>query len=378
MMRCRIGWRFWRAINLVANAGTLHPSRARFNHNKRRPNKRINRARGRRQGEEHMQPIPALRLLLAGCLLAAGASAAQSQAWPTRTVTAISPFTAGNANDMVARVVLDQVSKQVGQPFVLENRPGAGGAIGVNTVAKASPDGYTVLLHSSSLSSLPVMHRKLPYDALKDFTGVAMFGVQPTVLVTAPSKGWKTVHDLIAAAKAKPGAMFFASAGIGSASHMAAEQFRLAAGFQAQHVPFRGPTEAFAEIVSGRLDFYFLPLAPALNLVKSGKVVALMVGAKARTPLLPDVPTTVELGWPEATYEFWGGLSVPTKTPRAVVDRLNAEATKAMAMPEVRERVAKFSVQLVAMTADQFDKYFRDDIARMAKVAQGAGIKPVD
>ena len=325
-----------------------------------------------------MKSNRALQVALTCGLLAAGTSVAHAQAWPTRTVTVVSPFTAGNANDMVARVIFDEVSRQVGQPIVIENRPGAGGAIGVNAVAKASPDGYTVLLHSSSLSSLPVMHRKLPYDALKDFTGVAMFGVQPTVLVTAPSKGFKTVRDLIAAAKAKPGAMFFASAGIGSASHMAAERFRNSAGFQAQHVPFRGPTEAFAEIVSGRLDFYFLPLAPALNLVKSGKVVALLVGAKQRTPLLPDVPTTVELGWPEATYEFWGGLSVPSKTPRAVVDRLSAEVAKAMTIPAVQERIAKFSVQLVPMTADGFDKYFRDDIAATARLAKAVGMKPVD
>jgi tripartite-type tricarboxylate transporter receptor subunit TctC len=320
----------------------------------------------------------AMRIALACGLLVGGASISTAQTWPTRPVTAVSPFTAGNANDMVARVVLDEVSKNIGQAFVLENRSGAGGAIGANAVAKASPDGYTVLLHSSSLSSLPVMHRKLPYNALRDFTGVAMFGIQPTVLVTAPSKGFKTAQDLVTAAKAKPGSMFFASAGIGSASHMAAERFRHAAGFQAQHVPFRGPTEAFAEIVSGRLDFYFLPLAPALNLVKSGKVVALMIGSKQRHTALPNVPTAAELGWPGATYEFWGGLSVPAKTPRAVVDRLNAEIAKVIKDPSVQERVAKFSVELVPMSPDQFDKYFRDDIAETAKLAKAIGLKPVD
>lgn len=320
----------------------------------------------------------AWRAALACIVLAGSASISTAQTWPTRPITAISPFTAGNANDMVARVVLDEVSKNLGQPFVLENRSGAGGAIGANAVAKAGPDGYTALLHSSSLSSLPVMHRKLPYDALKDFTGVAMFGVQPTVLVTAPSKGFKTAQDLVAAAKAKPGALFFASAGIGSASHMAAERFRSATGFQAQHVPFRGPTEAFAEIVSGRLDFYFLPLAPALNLVKSGKVVALMIGSKRRSPSLPDVPTAAELGWPGATSEFWGGLSVPAKTPRAIVEKLNSEVGMVLKLPVVQERVAKFSVELTPMTADQFDKHFREDIAQTAALAKATGLKPVD
>jgi len=320
----------------------------------------------------------AWRVALACGLLVGGTSLSTAETSPTRAVTAVSPFTAGNANDLVARIVLDQVSRQTGQPFVIENRPGAGGAIGVSTVAKAKPDGYTVLLHSSSLSSLPIMHRKLPYDALKDFVGVALFGSQPTVLVTGPSKGYKSVHDLVAAAKAKPGTIFYASAGIGSASHMAAERFRNAAKFQAQHVPFRGPNEAFNEVLAGRIDFYFLPLAPALNLVKSGKMVALMVGAEKRVPALPDVPTTVEMGWPDATYGFWGGVSLPAKTPRAVVDRLNAEINKAMAMPEIKERVAKLSVTLVPMTADEFDKYYRDDIAVMVKLAKETGLKPVD
>ena len=337
-----------------------------------------NFARPANIGGDRMISLRVLRFALACGLLAASSAAALSQGWPTRPVTTISPFTAGNANDMVARIVLDEVSKRVGQAFVIENRPGAGGAIGVNVVAKANPDGYTLLLHSSSLSSLPVMHKKLSYDALKDFAGVAMFGVQPTVLVTAPSKGFKTARDLVAAAKAKPGTMFFASAGIGSASHMAAERFRYAAGFQAQHVPFRGPTEAFAEIVSGRLDFYFLPLAPALNLVKSGKVVALLVGAKQRVPALPDVPTAAELGWPEATYEFWGGLSMPAKTPRAVIDKLSSEVGQVVKIPSVQERVAKFSVTLVPMTAAQFDKFYRDDVAETAKLAKAIGMKPVD
>lgn len=318
------------------------------------------------------------RLLLAAALVAIGVTAATAQNWPTRPITVVSPFTGGNANDIVARIVLDQVSAKLGQSFVIENRPGAGGAIGVNSVAKASPDGYTVLLHSSSLSSLPIMHSKLPYDALKDFKGVAMFGSQPTVLVTAPSKGFKTVKDLVAAAKAKPGALFYASAGVGSTSHMAAERFRHAAGFQAQHVPFRGPNEAFSEVLAGRIDFYFLPLAPALTLVKSGKMVALMVGAQKRVPALPDVPTTIEMGWPDATYEFWGGVSVPTKTPQSVIDKLNKEINGALALPDIQQRLAKLSVQAQPMTPNQFDNFFRDDIAATVKLAKEIGLKPVD
>ncbi|MPZ57556.1 MAG: tripartite tricarboxylate transporter substrate binding protein [Rhizobiales bacterium] len=319
-----------------------------------------------------------LRIALAFGLSAAGTSAALSQTWPTRTVTVVSPFTAGNANDMVARVVLDQVSKKLGQAFVIENRPGGGTTIGINVVAKANADGYTVLMHSSSFSSAHVMHRKRPYDTLTDFQPVALFGVQPTVLVTAPSKGFKTVADLVGAAKAKPGELNYASAGIGSASHMASEQFRHAVGIKALHVPFRGPTEAFSEVMAGRIDFYFLPLAPALNLVKSGKILALAVGADKRIEALPDVPTLNELGLGHATYRFWGGLFVPVKTPRAIVDTLHQAAREALDMLVVRQRLGQIGVQTMPMSVEQFDKYFRDDVAATVKLANEVGIKPVD
>ena len=315
---------------------------------------------------------------VAGAALVASTSAALPQAWPTRTIQVISPFTAGNANDTVARIVLEQVSKQVGQTIVIENRPGGGGTIGVGAVAKADPDGYMVLMHSSSFSASMVLHKSLPYDTLKDFTPVVPFGIQPTVLVTAPSKGFKTVADLVAAAKAKPGAMNFASAGIGSASHMAGERFRLSAGFQAQHIPFRGPTEAFVEVVSGRIDYYFLPLLPALNLVKDGKVVALTVGAAKRADALPDVPTTVELGLADAAYQFWGGLFVPAKTPRDIVKKLHDETQKALSLPDVQERLSKLGVQPMPMSSEEFDKFFRDDVASTIKLAKDIGLTPTN
>jgi tripartite-type tricarboxylate transporter receptor subunit TctC len=313
---------------------------------------------------------------VAGALVVAATPAALAQNWPTRPIQVVSPFTAGNASDLVGRVVLDQVSRQIGQPFVLENRPGGGGTIGVNQVAKAEPDGYTVLLHSSSFSAALVLHKSLPYDTLKDFAPVIPLGAQPVVLVTAPSKGFKTVADLVAAAKAKPGAMNFASAGIGSTSHMAGERFRHAAGFQAQHIPFRGPTEAFAEVVSGRVDFYFLPLAPALNLVREGRVVALAVGSDKRSADLPDVPTISESGLKNAEYHFWTGLFVPAKTPAAVVAKLHAETAKALTEPAVRERLAKMATGPLVMTPAEFTKYFHDDVASTVQLAKEVGITP--
>ena len=314
---------------------------------------------------------------LAGVLLATAAASAQSN-WPARSVLVVSPFTAGNASDLIGRVTLEQVSRQLNQPFVLENRPGGGGTIGVGQVAKAEPDGYTVLLHSSSFSSALVHHKSLPYDTLKDFAPVVPIGIQPVVLIVAPSKGFKTVGELVAAAKANPGAMNYASAGIGSTSHMAAERFRHAASFKAQHIPFRGPAEAFQEVLSGRIDFYFLPLAPALSLVREGKVVALAVGAAKRSTDLPDVPTMAESGLPDAAYHFWGGLFVPAKTPRDIVTKLNAETAKALEVPSVRERLAKMATQPMPMSPDQFAKYFQDDVASTMKLAKEAGMQPTN
>src|SRR5262249_25386089 len=215
------------------------------------------------------------------------------------------PFTAGNANDTVARVVLDQVSRRLGQPFVIENKPGGGGTIGPAMVAKAEPDGYTLLLHSSSLSSQVVLHRTLPYDPIRDFAPVVMFGIQPNVLVAAPSTGFKTVADLVAAAKARPGALTFASAGIGSASHMAGERLRLAAGINVQHIPFRG-AEGLAEVMAGRIDFYFVPIAPAVSGIPDGQVAGLGGRAPERGPALPDVPAIREAGRPPAGGVLWG------------------------------------------------------------------------
>jgi tripartite-type tricarboxylate transporter receptor subunit TctC len=327
--------------------------------------------------EDEMTSLRTLFGAIVGAILAAAPSTASAQAWPTRAIQLISPFTAGNANDTVARVVLDQVSRQLGQVFVIENRPGGGGTIGPAFVAKADPDGYTLLLHSSSLSSQVVLHKTLPYDALRDFAPVVLFGIQPNVLVVAPSRGFNTVADLIAAAKAKPGSLNFASAGIGSASHMAAERLRLAAGIDVQHIPFRG-AEGLTELMSGRIDFYFVPIAPAIALVEQGKVKALAVSTPKRSPILPNVPTTAEAGYPDAAYLFWGGLAAPAKTPRAIVDRLHDETQKALDMPAVQERLAKLGVQPQPMSVEQLEQFVRDDLAATVKLGADAHIVPTD
>ncbi len=306
------------------------------------------------------------------------AETAHAQAWPDRTIQAIVPFAAGAANDIVGRITLEQVSKQINKPIVVENRPGAGGTLGVTAVAKAQPDGHTILVHSSSFSSAYSLYKTLPYDTLADFAAVIPLGKTPTVLVVSPAKGYKTAADLIAAAKAKPGALNFASAGIGSVSHLAAERFRLSAGIDAQHIPFRGPNEAFTELMGGRIDFYFLPLAPALPLVKEGQLIALAVSTDTRAIALPDVPTTTELGLKDSSYLFWTGIFVPAKTPREIVTRLYDECVKALQVPAVQERLAKAGTEPMPMSIDAFGKYFREDVLSTAKLMQQVGIKPGD
>jgi tripartite-type tricarboxylate transporter receptor subunit TctC len=308
----------------------------------------------------------------------AAPNAVLAQAWPTKNIQAIIPFAPGNANDVVGRIVLDQLQKQLGHPIIVENRAGAGGTTGVASVAKAAPDGYTILVHSSTFSAGYSLYKSLPYDTFNDFAAVIPLGIQPTVLIAAPAKGWKTLGDLVAAAKARPGDLNFASAGIGAASHLAAERFRVSADFKAQHVPFRGPVEALTEVMTGRIDFYFLPVAPALPLINDGKVVALAVSTAKRAAALPDVPTTTEAGLKDASYAFWNGIFVPAKTPRDIVAKLHDETEKALLVPSVRERLAKVGQDPLPMTSEEFEKYFRDDVNATAKLMREAGVQKID
>jgi tripartite-type tricarboxylate transporter receptor subunit TctC len=316
------------------------------------------------------------RMLCTAGVLVAATVAALAQQWPTRPIRVISPFAAGSASDTTGRVVLDQVSQNIGQPMVIEVRAGAGGTIGFAQVAKADPDGYTLVTSSSSMGTETVLHRTLPYDPVRDFVPVALFGVQPNVLVTSTQSGFKTLADLVAAAKAKPGTLTFASAGIGSSSHMAAERFRLAANIDVRHVPFR--ETGITEVMAGRIDFYFLPVAAAASALGSGKLVVLTVSSPTRMPLLPDAPSVVEAGYPDAQFRFWVGLSAPAKTPRPIVDKLHDATEKALALPALREKLAKLGVTPEPMSVEEFGKFFRDDLAATVQLAKDANIQPID
>jgi tripartite-type tricarboxylate transporter receptor subunit TctC len=318
----------------------------------------------------------ALSGVIAAAILVAGTVAASAQQWPTRPIRVVSPFPAGSASDTTARVVLDQLSQVLGQPMVVESRAGAGGTMGFADVAKADPDGYTLVTSSTSLATGLVLHKSLPYDPVRDFVAVAIFGRQPNVLVASQQSGFKTVADLVAAAKAKPGALTFASAGIGSTSHMAGERFRLATGIDVRHIPFR--EGGLTEVMAGRIDYYFIPLAAAAAALNSGKLTVLAVSTAKRSALLPNAPTVAEAGYPAAESDFWVGLSAPAKTPPDIVNKLHDATEKALQDPGVKDKLAKLGVEPELMSVEQFGKFFRDDLAATVQLAKDAHIEPTD
>jgi tripartite-type tricarboxylate transporter receptor subunit TctC len=303
-------------------------------------------------------------------------SHALAQAWPTKPIRVVIPFGAGSAVDVIPRIVLDQMGMQLGQPIVVENRTGAGGTIGMAQVAKADPDGYTLLINSSAHTIVPSVYKSLSFDVAKDLAAVVPLGNIPNVLITAPSKGYKTVADLVAAAKAKPDTFNFATAGVGTATHMSAERFRLSAGFEARHVPFKGGAEAMTETIAGRVDYYFCPIATALPQIAEGRVLGLVVSPPARASGLPNVPTTLEAGYPDSDYMFWVGMFAPAKTPRAVIDRLHGEAVKAMSVAGVREKLGKNGVEPLAMTPSELDRFVAREIGANAMLAGKLNLKP--
>lgn len=311
-----------------------------------------------------------LTFVLAAC------GSAFAQSYPTKPIRVIIPFGAGSATDIIPRIVFDQLSSQLGQPIIVENRAGAGGTIGSVAVAKADPDGYTLLVNSSAHTITPAIYPNLAYDVARDFVAVGAIGSVPNVLIISPAKGLKTIQEFVAAAKAKPGTFNFASVGVGSAVHLSAERFRIAAGYEAQHIPFKGVAEAITEVLSGRVEYYFCPIATALPHIREGKLLGLAVSSPKRASALPDVPTTLEAGYVDSDYTFWIGAFAPAKTPKEIVDKLNREMAAAVASPTVREKLATLGVELMPMTPSQFDTHVKDEITRYAVFAKAAGLKP--
>jgi tripartite-type tricarboxylate transporter receptor subunit TctC len=317
-----------------------------------------------------------MRWAAGAAMLPATARIATAQAWPARSIRAFVTAGAGSAVDVVPRVVFDQLAIQLGQPIVVENRGGAGGTIAVTMVARAPPDGYTILAASSALTVAPWLHPSLPYDTSGDLAAIAALGIIPNVLVTSPLNGSKTIAQFVAAAKSKPGSFNYVSTGVGTATHMSAERFRVSAGIEAVHVPTKSGPEALTEVLSGRADFYLCPLATALPFIRDGKVLGLAVSGAKRLPELPDIPTTSEAGFADADYTFWLGLFAPRRTARHIVQRLHDETIKAMHSPAVAEKLATLGVTPMPMAPDVFDALVKDEIASNAVLVRAAGIRP--
>jgi tripartite-type tricarboxylate transporter receptor subunit TctC len=308
-------------------------------------------------------------------ILALSAADAAAEAWPAKPLRAIVPVGAGSSTDIVHRVVLEQLSAQLGQPIVVENRVGAGGTIGTAAVAKSEPDGYTMLANGSAHTIAPAVYKALAYDAVRDFTAVAAIGTSPAVLVVPSATGPASVAELVAAAKARPGTLNFSSVGVGTATHLSAERFVSSAGIQAVHIPFKGGAEAMLEVIAGRVDFFFGPVALVLPHIRDGKLRALAVNGSRRSSVLPEVPTLREAGVMDAEYPIWFALFVPAKTPAEVVRKLNEATMNALQAPKVRERLASLGVDAMAMSPAELGAHVEREVLINAALAQQAGLK---
>lgn len=311
------------------------------------------------------------RVLISAALLLS-ASLALAQGYPSKPIRIVVPFTAGSATDIMARIVGEKLGAAWGQTVVVENKPGAGGTVGSAFVAKSEPDGYTLLVVSTGHVVNPVLYPGLSYDTVGDFAGITPLASLPNVLVVGANSPLKSVSELIAAAKANPGKLNYASAGTGSATHVNAEKFRAITGIQATHIPFKGTPETITETVAGRVDFMFTPVLSSIPMIRDNRMRALAVSTAQRSSALPDVPTVAEAAVPGFVFDFWIGLLAPAKTPRDVVNKLNQEVSKALAQPDVKERMAKLGGEPLPMTPERFDAFIREEHATLSGIMKDA------
>jgi tripartite-type tricarboxylate transporter receptor subunit TctC len=292
-----------------------------------------------------------------GCLVLSMGTASSQTAWPkAQTIKFIVPFTPGSGTDVIARVLANKLAEILETSIFVENKPGAGGTIGAAIVAKAEPNGYTFLITSSGHTVNPSLYNNLSYDTLKDFSGVTSLVELPNVMVTSPESGYSSVKDLVAKVQAAPGIKNYASAGNGSATHMNAEKFKMAAKINANHIPYKGTPDAITDIMAGRVDWFFSPIVSALPLIKDGKLQALAVGTDKRSPVLPAVPTTAEAGVPNSSYTFWVGIFAPAKTPRKIIDQMNQSISVVMKEPQIQAQLDKLGADPILMSPAKFDQ----------------------
>ena len=316
------------------------------------------------------------RWLLAFCSAFLCVQDLNAQSYPNKPVHVIISFTPGSSTDIVGRITMAKVSEYWGQPVVAENRPGAGGSIGSNAVAKAAPDGYTLLINSSAHAVNPAIYAKLPYDTKKDFIDVVPLTLQPNVLVVAADSPYKTLAEMVASAKAYPGRLNIGHAGIGSGTHLNTERLVAAAGISVVQVPFKGTPEVVAAVFSGAVHAYWGPISAVMANVKGGKLRPLAVSTAKRNPQLPNVPTTGEAGVPNAEAPLWFGIWAPAGTPANIVGKVNADVRRALADPGVKEKLVNLGNDTMDMSPRQFSDFVDAEIATYAKVIREAGIKP--
>ncbi len=313
-----------------------------------------------------------MKRFIIGATAALAVACSWAQAYPSKTIKIVVPFTAGSATDIMARVVGEKLQAAWGQPVVVENRPGAGGTLGATQVAKSEADGHTLLVVSTGHVVNPVLYSGIQYDTLGDFAGVSPLAALPSMLVVGAGSPIKTVAELLAAARAKPGALNYASAGVGSATHVNAEKFRAMANLQITHIPFKGTPETIVEVSTGRADFMFTPILASLPAVRENRLRAIAVSTSKRSSALPNVPTVAESGLPGFVFDFWIGMLAPSKTPKPVLAKLNGEIARILALPEVKERMNTLGAEPMPMSPEQFDAYIKDEFNTLGAVMRSA------
>jgi tripartite-type tricarboxylate transporter receptor subunit TctC len=319
------------------------------------------------------------KLVFAVCV-AVGAGALQGAAmaqekFPSKPIRMLVPFSPGSATDFLARLVGQKMSEHWGQQVVVDNRPSAGGVIASQLLLSAAPDGHTLMMVSIGHAVNASLYTKLPYDTVKDFAGVTFVADVPNVLIATPSLGLKNVTDLIKLAKSKPGQMNYGSAGVGSGTHMNGEEFKLAAGIDVVHVPYKGTPEAITNVISGAVQYFFAPITAAVPMVKSGKVTGLAVTTKARSPVLPEVPTVAESGLPGFEFNLWTALLGPAKMPNDIKEKVAAEVARILALPDVKDKMLTQGATPHTMTPKQFDAFLKTEVTRLAKVVKASGAR---
>jgi tripartite-type tricarboxylate transporter receptor subunit TctC len=317
-----------------------------------------------------------ISLSLVTCALCLGYGGALAQPYPSKPIRIVVPFTPGSASDILSRLIGPKMSEAWGQQVVVDNRPSAGGTVAGEIVARATPDGHTLMLTSSAFAGSAALYDKLPYDSVKDFSGISQVAETALVLVVAPSLNVKSAKELLALARAKPGYLTFASSGIGSGTHYGSELFKMAAGINVVHVPFRGTPEGITDTVAGRVHYYLTPLLPVMPLIKAGRLLPLGVTTAARQPLMPDVPTLAEAALPGFQYDGWFGVFTQSKTSRKTVNQLSREIARILALPEIRDRIASQGATARSSTPEAFDKLVHAEIVTRKKVFKAAGVKP--